>query len=533
MATLDTISIQASSLGADVVGAVDKDNSIALFRGIPYATFPKRWTHSETLHSLENGFNATKMGPRCPQLSGMVLVAGGTNDPLPGDDEFNCLNMNIAVPQEALGAGKAKPLPVMVWIHGGAFAFGANSVARYRPQAFVAQSRKTGTPVILVQINYRLGPLGFSASDDLAEELSGGSKESPVGNFGLIDQRNALEWVNRHICDFGGDPSNITVFGVSAGSVSIHMHLLAEHALFDRAIMMSGAAPILSPLRSEIYQEEWDSLCRKTGADAPTASERTAKLRELDVLDILRNSSPAAMGPSIDGILLKQGWKYNDNVANTRCKEIIQGDTNVEAIIFDGLLKRLPQDRFHELVDNALPAQTATELYTHFGFTRQSQSEESFRKAFRLLVGNTIFNYSHVGIAEASRNSDLWRDHVYMYHWEEPSPFPGPTCGLSYHGLCALLLHLNEFQNCPPSTQQVSLEAARIWSAFAHGQQPWEPYSDRRRFMRFGPGGHSGLHTFESDNTRNYGFQEWLGAHLDEVGVFVRKLVLDLENNNV
>jgi carboxylesterase type B len=387
--------------------------------------------------------------------------------------------------------------------------------------------------VILVQINYRLGSLGFSASQDLAEELNGGSKENPVGNFGLIDQRNALEWVNKHIRDFGGDPFNITVFGVSAGSVSIHMHLLAEHALFDRAIMMSGAAPVLSPLQTEIYQEEWDRLCRKTGVDAPTGAERIEKLRTMNVLNILKNTSPAAMGPSADGKLLKEGWTYKDNVANTRCKEIVQGDTNVEAIIFDGLIKRLPQDRFNDLIDNSLLAPIAKELYTHFGFTREPQSEESFRKAFRLLVGNTVFNYSHVGIAEASRDSDLWKDRVYLYHWEEPSPFPGPTCGISYHGLCAMLLHMNELENCPPSTQQVSLEAARTWSAFAHGQQPWEPYSDAGRFMRFGPNGECGMHSFESDKTRDYGFQEWLGTHINDVGGFVRKLVLDLENDRL
>jgi carboxylesterase type B len=118
MSELQTFSVKASSLGADIVGTLDKETDIALFRGIPYATFSKRWTHSETLHSLEHGFNATKMGPRCPQLAGMVLVSGGTNDPLPGDDEFKCLNMNIAVPKEALDVDKVKSLPVMVWIHG-------------------------------------------------------------------------------------------------------------------------------------------------------------------------------------------------------------------------------------------------------------------------------------------------------------------------------------------------------------------------------------------------------------------------------
>jgi carboxylesterase type B len=390
----------------------------------------------------------------------------------------------------------------------------------------VAHSRKHGTPVLIVQINYRLGPFGFSASKDLAEEANGGSKTHPVGNYGLIDQRNALEWVNKHIQDFGGDPSNITVFGVSAGSVSTHLHILAEHSLFDRAIMMSGAAPVLGPLRMEYFENEWNSLCRKTSINASTSWERLHQLRSLSVMDILKNSSSAAMGPVADGKLLREGWKYDDNMSNSRCKEIIVGDTDVEGIIFDGLLGRLSQSHFRDLVDKNFSPHLANELFINFGFSRAFQSEEEYRKAFRTLVGNTMFNYSNVGIAKASRNSDSWRDKVYLYHMGEPSPFSGTTNGLSYHGLCALFLHLNELPNLPPGTQDLSREMARIWTAFAHGKQPWEPYSKSERFMRFGPHGKCELHSFESDDTRDYIFQTWLGEHIDEVGRFIRDIIL-------
>jgi carboxylesterase type B len=108
---------RASSLKAEITGEIE--DGVACFRGIPYATLDKRWTHSRTKRSLESPFDATKFGPRCPQGDGQVLVTGGVNDPIPGDDEFKCLNLNIAVPQEALGTPSA--LPVMVWIHGYAF----------------------------------------------------------------------------------------------------------------------------------------------------------------------------------------------------------------------------------------------------------------------------------------------------------------------------------------------------------------------------------------------------------------------------
>lgn len=105
---------QTPSLNASVTGEIKDD--IACFCGIPYATLDKRWTHSRTKHSLESPFDATQFGPRCSQGEGPVLVTGGVNDPIPGDDEFKCLNLNVAVPQEALKTRSA--LPVMVWIHG-------------------------------------------------------------------------------------------------------------------------------------------------------------------------------------------------------------------------------------------------------------------------------------------------------------------------------------------------------------------------------------------------------------------------------
>lgn len=116
------VSQHIPSLQSDITGEYDDDFGLVYFRGIPYATVRERWTHSEVLSSLESPFDATKFGPRCVQEDGMVLVSGGTNDPTPGDHEFDCLNLNIAVPQECIqqmqnGHTKTK-IPVMFWIHG-------------------------------------------------------------------------------------------------------------------------------------------------------------------------------------------------------------------------------------------------------------------------------------------------------------------------------------------------------------------------------------------------------------------------------
>lgn len=107
----------APSLGVDIVGLAESE--LVLFRGIPFATVSERWTHSVTQHSLDTGvFDATKFGPRCCQAGGVVMISGGINDPTPGDDEFNCLNLNIATYTTSIGDNAKKLLPVMVWIHG-------------------------------------------------------------------------------------------------------------------------------------------------------------------------------------------------------------------------------------------------------------------------------------------------------------------------------------------------------------------------------------------------------------------------------
>jgi carboxylesterase type B len=145
--------------------------------------------------------------------------------------------------------------------------------------------------VVIVQIQYRLGAFGFLASDELAQEhtsLSNHESKSLnfFGNFGMVDQRNAFEWVQNHIQDFGGDPSNVTAFGLSAGSGSLHMHILGGDPLFDRAILMSGSAPMMGPLPLETFQAKWRILCQKAGVLEESHENRMQHLRALppDVL---------------------------------------------------------------------------------------------------------------------------------------------------------------------------------------------------------------------------------------------------------
>ena len=411
----------------------------------------------------------------------------------------------------------------------GAFNYGANSVARYRPTILSSLAKQFSTPVVLVQIGYRLGPLGFAASEDLASENSqavstdydhtDGLPLPRTGNYGFVDQRNALEWVRYHIRDFGGDPSNVTAFGISAGSASVHYHILTGAPLFDRAIMMSGSAPTLGPLPLKLYEKEWQQLCTKCGIEEDDPEKRLEKLRSLSPEQIIEDYSTAAMGPMADGMLLPSSWNLGERLPPSRCKSIILGDTRVEAIIFDGLSRRLPQTQFYELVQSAFSDTDAAAFLHHFGFKTESMPYEAYRDAMRLFLSAAMFQIPNFGIAESSGPQ------TYLYHFEEPSPYQGPTFGVPYHGQCALFMYNNESYQYSDPARSTAVEMARVWTAFAHGQEPWEPYSKAHRFMRFGPVGEAVMDDVKNDATREYGYLGWCRNHWDKVMIFAQNLL--------
>ncbi|RDW82576.1 hypothetical protein BP6252_03688 [Coleophoma cylindrospora] len=504
------------SLDSTVIGEHDSAAGLALFRGIPYASLSKRWTHSKVRNSLDSPFDATKFGPRAVQTETATLVeSSGVLDPVPIDHEFDCLNLNVTVPTGALDGTDL--LPVMVWIHGGAFTHGANSVSRYRPQKLCQLAMSKGTPVILVSANYRLGPLGYAASKDLGAQLLDENEESCNGNYGFVDQRNAFQWVQNHIRDFGGDPSNVTAFGVSAGSASIHFHILSGSPLFDRAILMSGSAPVLGPSPMARYQAAWDALLHKCGLQDEEPMQRLEKLRAMDALELTQKYTSQAMGAVGDGKLLPTTWSMWEENPTTRCKSIIIGDVAVEAIIFDGVTRRISVDGFKRCVTSLLAADEAQIFYERFGFvskTSQEISEVQYFAALRNLLGVLMFQYPSLMVAEK------FPGEVYLYHFEEQSPFPGPTLGLAYHGQCALYTHQNEVDNEVMSEggKAISREMGRLWTGFAHGQKPWEDWNNGGKFMRFGPSGQHAMVSTKDDELREYEYlkEDWIRKNFDK-----------------
>jgi len=213
----------------------------------------------------------------------------------------DCLYLNVFTPAGSAG----DRLPVMVWIHGGGFTTGSGSQAYYDGAALARRG------VVVVTINYRLGPFGFFAHPALSAE----SPHGVSGNYGLLDQIAALQWVQRNIAAFGGDPERVTIFGESAGSVSVCWHLVSplSEGLFHRAIAQSGVpGGRLRHLKKVCRgREPMESIGRKIAADlgADAAEDPLAHLRGIDAATLLEATRPAQglfgrglkFGPVIDG----------------------------------------------------------------------------------------------------------------------------------------------------------------------------------------------------------------------------------------
>jgi len=210
-------------LSGPIIGSTEND--VCIFLGIPYAAPPLgnlRWKPPQEVAPWTDVRSSTIYGSSCPQP--------GQRD----NDTFSedCLYLNVWTPAEKAEAR----LPVMVWIHGGAFNFGSGSQPEYDGKNLALKG------VVVVTLNYRLGPLGFLAHPLLTDE----SEHGTSGNYGLLDQIAALQWVQKNIAAFGGDRDRVTIFGQSAGSRSVSLLMISplSAGLFHRAIAESGG-PII------------------------------------------------------------------------------------------------------------------------------------------------------------------------------------------------------------------------------------------------------------------------------------------------
>ncbi|KAF9041954.1 carotenoid ester lipase precursor [Hymenopellis radicata] len=320
------------------------NGTIHQFLGIPFAEAPTgdlRFRLPQAVDAYTGILNATTFGPACPQQSGMspntdglpaeaAAIFSSFNPPFPSDED--CLSINVVRPADA---GPHQGLPVVVWIYGGGFEIG--ETAAYDGGVVVNRSIEIEEPILYVSMNYRLSALGFLASKEV--------KEAGVGNLGLQDQRLALRWVQKYIHAFGGDPTKVTIWGQSAGAVSVATQLIANdgnpEGLFRAAFMQSGSPLPVGDI--EHGQKYYDDIVSRTGCAGSPDTLACLRTVPYEYLKAAVDASPfifdfqslnLAWLPRTDGIFLTDDAQRLVQQGKIADVPVVSGDCDDEGTIF-------------------------------------------------------------------------------------------------------------------------------------------------------------------------------------------------------
>ncbi|TDL19571.1 alpha/beta-hydrolase [Rickenella mellea] len=505
------------------------------YRGIKFASIPARFRRSTLFTSYATKTDATKHGPITPQVKNRNLeerLYGVSRDQIPPalrvstprQDEFECLNLTITRPGHI---PNDKLLPVMVWVHGGGNVSGSNSDWVCDAGAFVKKSMQLGKPVVVVAINYRLGLLGFGFNNLIAADNAAAGYEG-VGNFGLYDQRTALTWVQKHISQFGGSPSNVTLFGSSAGAIDIHCHLLSSYnaspstpPLFHRAILQSGA---IAPCPTSIFEPHI----------AGTALARIMCALHISTMDELRAVEAERLvaltgervKPVDDGVFLRKDWRTLSLAAPASKRgfrqDIIIGDVGCEAVLWSPAAQLWTTDavvrRVRAICQSVYKADALLRAYD----IGSNVGDEDLPERVMDLMSDALFacvvegaagaaltpppspvisaesppTPSPLSLSQSSKSKSrsnsqsqltkaalLPKPKVYRYVFDQASPHTD----IPHHDVDLVYLFGNvPFPSLPELTDEenaeVNWDRVKVrdamqsrWLAFANGEQPWEP----------------------------------------------------------
>ncbi|KAI8346026.1 Alpha/Beta hydrolase protein [Mortierella sp. GBAus27b] len=483
MAT-NTIEINIPNYGI-LRGSIDQEREIAVFRNVPYAVVPDRWRAAVKPQPWTGVRDATEQGPICPQnLTDGPLYS--LCEPLANIkyDEKECLNMNIYVPLTSLQG--AEPIPVMTWIHGGAFREGSNALGLYDPSNLVQQSIQVKKPVIIVSINYRLSVFGFLASRELEDEMkelvvndpSISTYNQSIGNWGLMDQKLAFEWVRENIAAFGGNHRNVTAFGESAGSVSIHYHMLspAHHGLFDRAIMQSGTVGSLLPVHThKDGQASFDSLLQKLNIPLDLDSkEKMWRLRDVpaEELSVAFQAVQFASNPYYDGkvipskvpiqVLAQDLSAYDPNI-----QSILIGTTKDEGTALARLFGDTTMQNWPTLIKALVPVPELASSFESVYGTPQTD-EEVFRIGSRY-AGDLVFFHPTQTLVNKLRELTGTRKGFKMAHYRFAVPMQRltelvPELGVLHGGELPFLFNPDDIKAVMTTEElTISKEMQSMW----------------------------------------------------------------------
>jgi len=449
------------------------------WKGIPYAGPPvgdRRWRPPEAPACAAGVRDATQFGSICLQLD-------SNNQPTGGED---CLTLNVWAPQNASG------LPVMFFIHGGGNAQGAGSLPVYDGTQLAARG------VVVVTINYRLAQMGFLAFDALLGE----STQHVAGNYGSLDQIAALQWVQRNIAAFGGDPSKVMIFGESAGAVDVCTLVASPLAsgLFKSALMESGGC-----FQKTLNDALTTGRMFVMAAGCDTASDVAACMRALPAQTILQTMAPVVDGlhtdayqPTVDGYVLIQS-PYNALMAGTHNHVPFIVGSNADETA--RMVANVTTDAQYLAALQALYGTLATQIYQHY----PSANFATPRAALVRVTTDGRFVCPARLIARAAAMGQ--HDHpVFRYFFTHGLDHGAVMPFGAFHGLeLPFIFDTVSASGYVPSAAEVELVAdmGAAWSNFAKTADPgWPTYDaqlDRTEVLDEPPSMQNGIRNADCD----------------------------------
>lgn len=498
-----------ATLYGPVIGVVTSETKA--FRSIPYAAPPigeLRWQSPQPPTPWDTSHNANEYGPACwqpttgsgnDQFLDMLLDGSGMGRLKKGllnvgmslsgaNVSEDCLTLSIISPLNV-----TERLPVMFWIHGGGHQFGGGGQA-YESASLVNQG------VILVNINYRLGLYGFFAHPDLAAEDENGS----TGNYGMLDQLAALQWVQDNIENFGGDPNNVTIFGESAGAHSVGQLMASplSKGLFHRAIAQSGTG--FYQFQSTHSDYERDSgyqagvkaaTIMNVEGDNAISSLRALTTEQLQKIAVMPELS-ATYHPQIDGYVLPKSTGQIFAEGRQMPVPLIVGSNADEGSVLYYL--GLPPVDGNEALDPRSVSTWESTLDDAFGVHApsvlkhyQPESDDDVVKLAETMMTDSWFGrhaYYMAGVHGKKTHP------AYLYFYERRPPPADQTIGAA-HALDINHVFGGFLPLWPSDERDVELttEMQRYWTQFARtgnpnheGAQNWSAFGDSPREMVFG-----------------------------------------------
>jgi len=292
---LTAVATRAADLVQTANGTLDgrgtQPSGVRIFRGIPFAQPPTgdlRWREPQPVKNWQGVRQAVDFGPRCMQariFDDMIFRSNGVSE--------DCLYLNVWTPAKS----SRERLPVLVYFYGGGFVSGDGSEPRYDGESMAAKG------IVVLTVNYRLGVFGFMSHPELTKE----SPHNASGNYGLLDQNAALQWVQRNIANFGGDPKRVTIAGESAGSISVSAHMVSPLSknLIAGAIGESGAITgALSAVPRAKAEEQGSKFAANLGAQSLAALRAMPSQQILDEASKGGWASVGRFPLTIDGYFL-------------------------------------------------------------------------------------------------------------------------------------------------------------------------------------------------------------------------------------